>query len=333
MVVLLTQIGLLKYLTSLVLLVVLVLVLVLVLATHQALHLEAEVVLDASGSGSGSGSASSGSGSGSGSASSSQSIDPWNVASGSGPSCSSGSSSGSGSGSGSSSSASCSLSSYSSISSGSSSASGSGSGSGSSSSSGPNGNNGVGPANSSCESYKTRGPKKVLMCFDGVTYCVNAKNIAKKLACGYSLGPCDMQQDQACNNSTASAEPASCVCEGKLVSVTFRYVGPSFEDISVAAKNKCRIPLGDFTNVMTGDEITINASDAGLEYLRKDTYFEWVGVGRYKSQQTAATIQLDRISSHSKSLDGRIRKEIHAASILLLSIILIETSMKSLKRI
>ena len=37
MVVLLTQIGLLKYLTSLVLLVVLVLV----LATHQALHLEA----------------------------------------------------------------------------------------------------------------------------------------------------------------------------------------------------------------------------------------------------------------------------------------------------
>ena len=42
MVVLLTQIGLLKYLTSLVLLVVLVLV----LATHQALHLEAEVVLD-----------------------------------------------------------------------------------------------------------------------------------------------------------------------------------------------------------------------------------------------------------------------------------------------
>ena len=45
-----------------------------------------------------------------------------------------------------------------------------------------------------------------------------------------------MQQDQACNNSTASAEPASCVCEGKLVSVTFRYVGPSFEDISVVEK-------------------------------------------------------------------------------------------------
>ena len=28
------------------------------------------------------------------------------------------------------------------------------------------------------------------MCFDGVTYCVNAKNIDKKLECGYTLGPC-----------------------------------------------------------------------------------------------------------------------------------------------
>jgi len=119
------------------------------------------------------------------------------------------------------------------------------------------------------------------MCLDGVTYCVNAKNIDKKLACGYTLGPCDMQQSEACNNSTTSESP-SCECSGKLVSVTFRYVGPSYEDISVAGKKKCKIPLGDFTNVMTGDEITIDASDAGLDYLRKDTYFEWVGVGRYK---------------------------------------------------
>jgi hypothetical protein len=120
------------------------------------------------------------------------------------------------------------------------------------------------------------------MCFDGVTYCVNAKHIDKKLNCGYTLGPCDMQQTAACDNSTASASPVSCVCSGKLASVTFRYVGPSFENISVTAKKKCKILLGEFTNVMTGDEFTINASDAGLAYLRKDTYFEWDGVGRFK---------------------------------------------------
>ena len=161
------------------------------------------------------------------------------------------------------------------------------SGSGSGSGSGPGNSSASGSSSASsvsinCESYKSKGPKKVLMCFDGVTYCVNAKNIDKKLNCGYTLGPCDMQQTAACDNSTATANPVSCVCSGKLVSVTFRYVGPSFEDISVAAKNKCKIPLGDFTNVMTGDEFTINASDAGLSYLRKDTYFEWSGVGRYK---------------------------------------------------
>ena len=36
------------------------------------------------------------------------------------------------------------------------------------------------------------------------------------------------------------------------------------------------------TGVMTGDEFTISAADAGLAYLRKETYFEWAGVGRYK---------------------------------------------------
>jgi len=255
-----------------------------------------------SGSGSGShgshSSHGSNSGSGSGSGSSSASMPSM----GSGPSCSSshsgsgshsshGSHSGSGSGSGSgSSSSSCHLSSYSSLGSAFSSGhshSSHGSHSGSGSGSGPGNSSASGSASASsvsinCESYKSKGPKKVLMCFDGVTYCVNAKNIDKKLNCGYTLGPCDMQQTAACDNSTATANPVSCVCSGKLVSVTFRYVGPSFEDISVAAKNKCKIPLGDFTNVMTGDEFTIDATDAGLSYLRKDTYFEWSGVGRYK---------------------------------------------------
>ena len=63
---------------------------------------------------------------------------------------------------------------------------------------------------------------------------------------------------------------------------------------------------------MTGDEITINASDAGLEYLRKDTYFEWVGVGRYKIPTNCCNNPIDRISSHSKSLDGRMAKEIRS---------------------
>ena len=120
------------------------------------------------------------------------------------------------------------------------------------------------------------------MCFEGVTYCVNAKNIDKKLNCGYSLGPCDAQQTEACNNSTATEEPVSCVCDGKIESITVRWVGPSFSSANVHAKKNCNILLAAVTDLMTGDEFTINASDAGLAYLRKDTYFEWAGVNRYK---------------------------------------------------
>ena len=209
-------------------------------------------------------------------ASSVEIVDPWNVQSGSGPSCSSshGSSSASNSGSGSSSnsgsSSSCHLSSYSSLGSAFSS-SGSGSNSGSSE---------LCAAYGGSKSGKKRG--KVLMCFEGVTYCVNAKNIDKKLNCGYSLGPCDAQQTEACNNSTATEEPVSCVCDGKIESITVRWVGPSFSSANVHAKKNCNILLAAVTDLMTGDEFTINASDAGLAYLRKDTYFEWAGVNRYK---------------------------------------------------
>ena len=227
------------------------------------------------------------SGSSSSHVSSVESVDPWNVQSGSGPSCSSSGSSsksskssksgsGSSSASNSGSSSSCHLSSYSSL--------GSAFSSSKSSKSSKSGSNSS--SSELCASYggsksgKKRG--KVLMCFDGVTYCVNAKNIDKKLNCGYSLGPCDAQQTEACNNSTATEEPVSCVCDGKIESITVRWVGPSFSSANVHAKKNCNILLASLTDLMTGDEFTINASDAGLAYLRKDTYFEWAGVNRYK---------------------------------------------------
>ena len=79
-----------------------------------------------------------------------------------------------------------------------------------------------------CASYGGSGSNslegKVLMCFDGVTYCIDVDDIDKKLACGYSLGPCDAPQAEACNNSTAAAEPVSCVCAGKIESITIRFL-------------------------------------------------------------------------------------------------------------
>lgn len=120
------------------------------------------------------------------------------------------------------------------------------------------------------------------MCFGGVTYCIDVDDIHKKLECGYSLGPCDAQQTEVCNNSTATEEPVSCVCDGKIESITIRWVGPSFSSANVHAKKNCNILLAAMTDLMTGDEFTINASDAGLAYLRKETYFEWAGVNRYK---------------------------------------------------
>ena len=120
------------------------------------------------------------------------------------------------------------------------------------------------------------------MCFGGVTYCIDVDDIHKKLECGYSLGPCDAPQTEACVNTTATPEPVSCVCDGKFASVTLRWVGPSFSDVNVHAKDNCKILLSSMTGVMTGDEFTINASDAGLAYLRKNTFFEWAGVGRYE---------------------------------------------------
>jgi hypothetical protein len=76
-----------------------------------------------------------------------------------------------------------------------------------------------------------------------------------------------------------TAEPdtsLSCVCDGKMLSLTIRYIGPSNQDIFVTSK-KCNIPLLDVLGATTGDVFTIEAASAGLQYLRKETYFELGG--------------------------------------------------------
>jgi hypothetical protein len=122
----------------------------------------------------------------------------------------------------------------------------------------------------------------VQMCYNGTTYCVDVDDVEDRMTCGYSLGSCDEQLPEACNNSTESEELVSCVCDGKIETMTIRWVGPSFSSANVHAKKNCNILLASLTDLMTGDEFTINASDAGLAYLRKNTFFEWAGVGNYK---------------------------------------------------
>ena len=116
------------------------------------------------------------------------------------------------------------------------------------------------------------------MCYDGILYCVKKKHIQQRLDCGYSLGPCGYEQTAACTNVTpdTSTYDSQCVCDGKLTSLTVRYIGPSGQDLSVTAK-KCNVSLLDVTGANTGDVYTIDAANAGLLYLRKNTYFEMVG--------------------------------------------------------
>ncbi|MDG1333568.1 MAG: T9SS type A sorting domain-containing protein, partial [Crocinitomicaceae bacterium] len=250
-----------------------------------------------SGSGSGSGSnsnsgsggsscdANSGSGSGSGSGSNSNSGSSSSSASGptypSAPSCpSSASSSNSGSASGSNDSNSGSGSG--------SSNSGSNSSSGSSSSSvsscslpsdGSSNCSGGGSSSSNSGSGNSiNNNTSVLMCFNGVTYCVKYKNVDKKLACGYTLGPCDMQQSAACDNSvpTDTLAGASCVCSGRLASITVRYIGPANGAVNASAKS-CGSPISSTSGLNTGAIFYVNASDGGLQYLRNTTYLEVAG--------------------------------------------------------
>ena len=168
--------------------------------------------------------------------------------------------SGSGSGSGSGSSSSCKVSKYSHIShqiSGYSSASGS-------------------ACHSHSHGHSGSNKDEVKMCLNGVTYCVKVKHVQKRLNCGYTLGACDEQQTEACNNVYPADTSISCVCSGKLVSLTVRYIGASNQDINVNAK-KCNVPLLSLSSVTTGDVFTVDASAGGLSYLRKETFFELAG--------------------------------------------------------
>jgi len=179
----------------------------------------------------------------------------------------------------------------------SSSSSGSGSGSGSKSGSGSSSKSSKSGSSSSCKSkYSSLGSAfssvsgsacssknspnnnkdEVKMCLNGVTYCVKVKHIQKRLNCGYTLGACDEQQTEACNNIYPADTSISCVCSGKLVSLTVRYIGASNQDINVNAK-KCNVPLLSLSSVTTGDVFTVDAAAGGISYLRKETYFELAG--------------------------------------------------------
>ena len=119
---------------------------------------------------------------------------------------------------------------------------------------------------------------KVLMCFNGMTYCVKAKHIDKKLACGYTLGPCDAQQTAACDNSAPAdtVVGANCVCSGRMASITVRYIGPSNGTVDATAKS-CGSPISTTNGLNTGATFYVNAADAGLQYLRNTTYLTVAG--------------------------------------------------------
>jgi hypothetical protein len=116
------------------------------------------------------------------------------------------------------------------------------------------------------------------MCNNGTTVCVKVKHIQKRLNCGYTLGPCDAQQSAACATPESSA-PVACECQGKLVTLDVMYIGASYQDLTVYAKKNCNVPLLSIAGANTGDIFTIDATAAGLSYLRKDTYIELTGSG------------------------------------------------------
>jgi hypothetical protein len=111
-----------------------------------------------------------------------------------------------------------------------------------------------------------------------MTYCVKFKDIDKKLACGFTLGPCDAQQSAACDNSvpTDSIAGANCVCSGRLTSISVRYIGPSGGTVDASAKS-CGVPISSTSGLNTGDIFYVNAADGGLQYLRNTTYLEVAG--------------------------------------------------------
>ena len=111
-----------------------------------------------------------------------------------------------------------------------------------------------------------------------MTYCVKFKDIDKKLACGYTLGPCDAQQSAACDNSAPmdSVVGASCVCSGRLASLTIRYIGPSNVTVDATAKS-CGVDISSTSGLNTGATFSVTAADGGLQYLRNTTYLSVAG--------------------------------------------------------
>ena len=116
------------------------------------------------------------------------------------------------------------------------------------------------------------------MCLNGVTYCVKAKDIDKKLACGYTLGPCDMQQSAACDNSAPAdtVVGANCVCSGRMASISVRYIGPANATVDASAKS-CGSPISTTNGLNTGAIFAVDAADGGLQYLRNTTYLSVAG--------------------------------------------------------
>ena len=159
------------------------------------------------------------------------------------------------------------------------SASGSGSGSSSSSCSLMSESNSSCSSVSGMSSSKSGKASSIQMCFNGVTYCVKPNQVDKKLACGYTLGPCDMQQSAACDIVPANDTTAlACACSGGIVSLNLMYIGASNQSITFNAKD-CGVMISNIASATTGDMITVNAADGGLQNFRNHTYVSLDGSG------------------------------------------------------
>ncbi|MAR67722.1 MAG: hypothetical protein CL833_10790, partial [Crocinitomicaceae bacterium] len=108
----------------------------------------------------------------------------------------------------------------------------------------------------------------------------NAAALGSVVVTGATIEPClPGQNSAACDNTISTVPVASdCECNGKVASITVRYVGADGQDFNVNSK-KCKGLIAAFTGANTGDEFTINASDGGLSYFKNFTYFELVGSG------------------------------------------------------
>jgi hypothetical protein len=88
-----------------------------------------------------------------------------------------------------------------------------------------------------------------------------------------------MQQSAACDNvPAADTTVLSCVCSGGLASLNLQYIGASNQDLTFNAKD-CGVLISTVSGATTGDMITVNAADGGLQHLRNYTYVSLDGTG------------------------------------------------------